>query len=87
MNALPRQRLFARVTPYLAWFVVSAIALAIGREVDPYILGATAFGAAGVSAVLGLVALFHGPRAFALALLAALPTAAAFWLLSTYHWA
>ena len=83
----PRPRLFARPAPYAAWFALSAIALEAGRRLDPYLLGATAFVAAALSAVLAVVALYHGPRAFAFAVLAALPTGIAFWLLSTYSWA
>jgi hypothetical protein len=71
---------------YLAWLVASALGLWIARATDPYVLGAAAFLAAGISASLAVAALFFGARAFALALLASLPTVASFWLLSTYSW-
>ena len=78
--------LFSRPAPYLAWLVLSAVGLLIARATDPYMLGFGAFAAAGISAALGLVALFCGWRAIATALLAAVPTVVAFALLSTYKW-
>ena len=71
---------------YLGWLVASALGLWIARATDPYVLGAGAFLAAGISAVLAFAALFFGLRPFALAVLASLPTVASFWLLSTYSW-
>ena len=73
--------------PYLGWLVVSALGLWVARAIDPYVFGAAAFLAAGVSVLLAIVAAFFGVRPFALAVLAGLPTLASFWMLSTYSWA
>ena len=54
---------------------------------DPYIFGFTAFGAAAVSGGFVLVSLFLRKNQFPWALLAGIPTALSFWLLSTYKWA
>ena len=73
--------------PYVAWFVASAGVLAVARWFDPYVFGFVAFGAAGISCALLAIALWHGRRAFAWALLACVPTVLSFATLSTYRWA
>ena len=78
---------FAGRAPYAAWLVLSAILLAIARATDPYVLGFSAFGAAGISGVMVVVAACFGLRSFLWALAASLPTVAAFAILSTYKWA
>jgi hypothetical protein len=86
--ALARLRkVFSGVAPYVAWLVASALGLWVAKAIDPYVFGAAAFLAAGISVLLAVVALFFGWRTFALAVLAGLPTLASFWLLSTYSWA
>jgi len=78
---------FARSTPYPVWLVASSVLLVVCCFIDPHVFGFAAFATAGISALLVAVAAFRGWRAFLLAILACLPTVAAFALLSTYHWA
>lgn len=78
---------FARPTPYLAWLALSSLALVVCERIDPYVFAAAAFLASGISGLLFVISLFCGPRSIAWAVVAALPTLAAFWLLSTYRWA
>ena len=78
---------FARRTPYLVWLALSSLVLLVCERYDPYAFAAAAFLGAGVSALLFLASLFAGPRSVVLAVAAALPTVAAFWLLSTFKWA
>jgi hypothetical protein len=82
-----RRKFFARAAPYLAWLVGSLALLLAARAYHPHIYALAAFAGAGISAVLGGIALFHGVRAFALAALAAVPTVVAFAELATYNWA
>lgn len=78
---------FSSYRPYLAWLAVSAAALLTARATDPYVFGLVAFCAAGLSIGLLAISTFCGARAMLWAAAGAMPTAAAFWLLSTYHWA
>ena len=78
---------FATMRPYLIWLLVSLVLLLGTRPIDPYLFGFATFVCGGISAIMLLIAVFHGPRAAASALLAAVPTALAYWLLSTYRWA
>jgi hypothetical protein len=73
--------------PYALWLIASAILLAGARAADPYIFGFAAFAAAGVSAVLVVVAACVGLRPFLWSLAAGIPTVLSFALLSTYKWA
>ena len=78
---------FSRPYPYLGWIFLSALGLFAAERYDPYVFGFTAFGTLGVSSFLTLVSLFLGWRSFLLAALGFSPTAIAFAVLSTYHWA
>jgi hypothetical protein len=78
--------LFAQPGLYVCWLIVSTAALAVARAYDPYVFGFAAFSAAFVSAALIGLGWWHGLRAFAWALVAALPTTAAFVELSSYRW-
>jgi hypothetical protein len=73
--------------PYAAWLAISAAWLVVAGHVDPYVLGFSSFATAAVSGVLALVALIRSPRHLPLALVGALPTAVAFYVLGTYNWA
>lgn len=79
--------LFADRRLYWAWGLVSAGGLAAAAYVDPYVLGFAAFGAAAISGLVGLGAAALSWRRLPWAAVAAVPTAVAFQVLSTYKWA
>lgn len=79
------RHIFWQPAPYLAWLVCSAIALTVARYVDPRALGLVAVPTAVVSGALFIVSLFSGVRMIGLAVLAALPTLAAFAMLWNQH--
>lgn len=79
------RHIFWQPAPYLAWLLFSALALALARYLDPRALGLVAMPAALVSGALLLVSLVSGVRMIGLALLAALPTIAAFAMLWNQH--
>jgi hypothetical protein len=78
-------RRFAGPLPYALWLGISASGLGVACALDPYVFGFAAFGAAGVSIALLAIAPWFGTRSLLWALTAALPTLAAFALLSTYR--
>lgn len=78
---------FSKPTPYIAWLIVSAVLVTVTSAIDPHSLGFTAYGTAGVSIVLISLSLMLGMRPFLWALLAAVPTVAAFAYLYLFHWA
>lgn len=81
------KQLFGSRRLMLLWFVASAVCLGVAYAIDPYIFGLAAFVCAVVSCgvVLGTAVFSRGQ--LGLALLAALPTLVAFWLLSGFRWA
>jgi hypothetical protein len=72
---------------YMGWCLASAGLLAVAACIDPYVFGFSAFGTAALSGLLALGAAALNWRSLAWALVAATPTALAFWRLSTYKWA
>ena len=72
---------------YLVWALGSGVALAIASHVDPYLFGLAAFCAAFVSGLLVLGAALLSWRSLAWVVMAAIPMASAFLLLSSYKWA
>ena len=78
--------LFAGPGLYICWMALSTAVLLGARAYDPYVFGFASFSAAFVSVVLIGLGLWHGLRSFAWALVAALPTTAAFAELATYRW-
>lgn len=71
----------------LAWLVLSTLLLVGAGLVDPWVLGAAAYGSALLSGVLLVWLLVRDRRALPLGLAAALPTLAAFVYLSGVNWA
>ena len=72
---------------YVGWGLASAGLLTVAAYVDPHVFGFAAFGAAALSGLLVLGAAVLNWRSLVWALVAAVPTALAFWRLSAYKWA
>lgn len=78
---------FAKSLPYVIWLSLSAAFLFAAWAIDPYLFGFTAFGSAAISGVMAVLGLCFGARTFLWSVIAAIPTALSFALLTTYSWA
>ena len=85
--ALRAKAIFASQWLYVGWGLASAGLLTVAAYIDPYVFGLSAFVAAALSGLLVLGAAVLNRRSLVWALVAAIPTALAFWRLSTYKWA
>ena len=81
------EALFASRWLFVAWGLVSAALLVATSYVHPHIFGFSVFGAAALSGLLVLGTALFNWRNLVWAVVATLPTAVAFWRLSTYKWA
>jgi hypothetical protein len=78
---------FAKPLPHIIWLVLSIIILVAAWATDPYVFGFAAFGSAAISGAMAVLGLVFGVRTFVWSVIAAVPTALSFALLSTYNWA